>query len=184
MFRARSFTLPVALVLALPAAAQEVAPAAEPSAEVPGAPASLIAPVADGQGNAVGTVVAAPTASGVMLVTISLEGMPAGIHAAHIHETGDCTPPDFKSAGGHLADGHEHGIMAETGPHPGDLPNLHIPETGMLEVEFFAPTLTPELLTDADGTAFVVHADPDDYSGQPAGNAGDRIACGVFAAAE
>ena len=178
-----------AACLAGAAFAQEAAPAttatpeAEPSAEVPGAPASLIASVTDAEGAPRGSVVAAPTASGVMLLTITLEGLPPGIHGAHVHETGTCTHPDFKSAGGHIAGEHDHGVMAEGGAHPGDLPNLHLTEAGSIEIELFAPGLTPEMLTDADGAAFVLHAGPDDYIGQPAGNSGDRIACGAFAPA-
>lgn len=164
------------LMTALPAAAQD----AEPSEEVEGAPASIIAKIDGPDGTGMGGVTATPTPSGVMLLTISLNGLEPGVRAAHIHETGVCEGPDFASAGGHLANGHDHGVMMDGGPHPGDLPNIHVPASGDVMIELFAPGLTPEMLTDGDGTAFVIHADPDDYTGQPAGNAGDRIGCGVF----
>ena len=55
-----------------------------------------------------GTVRITPTASGVMRVSVDLEGVPAGPHGIHIHETGDCSASDFKSAGGHLAGDAKH----------------------------------------------------------------------------
>ena len=191
----RPALISLTLMAALPALAQDAAaptvptvptatPDAQPSAEVPGAPASLIAQIAGPDGAALGSAVAAPTASGVMLLTLTLTGLPPGIHGAHIHEVGTCTGPDFDSAGGHVAGDHQHGVMTDGGAHPGDLPNLQVPETGAVQVQFFAHDLTPEFLTDADGAALVVHDMPDDYSGQPSGNAGARIACGAFAAAE
>jgi Cu-Zn family superoxide dismutase len=78
----------------------------------------------------------------------------------------------------------EHGVMAEGGPHPGDFPNVHVEENGVLQAEFFTDRLSMEeggenTLFDEDGSAVVIHADPDDYSSQPSGEAGDRLACGV-----
>jgi superoxide dismutase, Cu-Zn family len=129
-----------------------------------------------------GTVSVTPEASGVMLVKIDLQGVPAGEHGVHIHETGDCSAEDYASAGGHLADGMEHGVMVEGGPHPGDLPNATVGEDGVLSVSYFKTDLTSELLMDDDGAGFIVHSGPDDYSSQPAGDAGSRIACAVLAA--
>ena len=157
---------------------------AETSDSVPGEVASLIAEIKAAEGASYGTVTAAPTPSGLMLVTVTLSGAPSGIHGVHLHETGTCTPPDFESAGGHIAGDHDHGVMTETGSHPGDMPNIYIPEAGELTVEYFVPGITTEMLTDDDGAAFVVHAQPDDYSGQPSGNSGDRVACGNFSATE
>lgn len=159
------------LLAALPAVAQD--------AEGQPMSAAIAAP----DGAALGTVTLQPTTSGQTIVTLELTNLPAGTHGVHIHETGDCSAADFTSAGGHLADGKAHGVMAADGSHPGDLPNLHVPESGAITVEYFAPALTAALLADADGSALVIHADPDDYSGQPSGNAGDRIGCGAFAPA-
>jgi len=127
-----------------------------------------------------GTVTLEPTASGLMIVTLDLQSVPAGEHGVHLHETGDCSAEDFSSAGGHLADGRDHGVLVETGPHPGDLPNVLVGDDGNAEVTFFDAFLTEDLVTDADGTAFIVHAGADDYESQPSGDAGARIACGVF----
>ncbi|MGK7652528.1 superoxide dismutase family protein [Roseovarius sp. B08] len=127
-----------------------------------------------------GTVRITPTASGVMLVSVDLEGVPAGTHGIHIHETGDCSASDFKSAGGHLAGDAKHGVLVEGGPHPGDLPNAEVGDDGRLVVNHFNERLTAEQLTDDDGAAFIVHSGADDYESQPSGDAGSRIACGVF----
>ena len=146
---------------------------------------SFTAQVAAADGTDHGTVTVQPTASGYALVTLDLQGLPPGQVAVHLHETGACEGPSFESAGGHLAlDGQDHGIMTETGPHVGDLPNLHVPDSGEAMVEHFAPELTADVINDNDGTAFIIHGGTDDYESQPSGDAGDRIACGVLAAAE
>ena len=135
------------------------------------------------EGKPVGGATFEPTARGV-LIRASLTGLPAGTHAIHIHEVGRCDPPKFESAGGHFnPTGRKHGLLDPDGPHAGDLPNLHVPESGRLTVEMLAPHATlgsgkADLLA-GKGTALVVHAGADDYRTDPAGNAGDRIACGV-----
>ena len=143
----------------------------------------MAAQVAMADGTSVGTVTLTPTASGIVLVELDLSGLPEGaVHGMHIHETGDCSAEDFSSAGGHLADGREHGYEAEGGPHPGDLPNTTVSSDGRVQVTYPNHLLTMEMVADADGSAFIVHSGTDDYESQPAGDAGDRIACGVFGA--
>jgi Cu-Zn family superoxide dismutase len=139
-------------------------------------------------GKEVGSVLLEQTPSGVLL-TASATGLSAGVHAFHIHETGQCDPADgFKSAGGHYAPGgSEHGFKAEGGPHAGDLPNVHVGEDGILEAEYFTDRVSlrddaEATVFDDDGSAFVIHSDDDDYQSQPSGAAGDRIACGVIEA--
>ncbi|WP_245243123.1 superoxide dismutase family protein [Pararhodobacter sp. SW119] len=132
----------------------------------------------------IGTVEFRQTPNGV-LISVDLRGLPPGQVAFHIHETGACEG-DFSSAGGHFdPDDRDHGYHAESGPHAGDLPNLHVPENGEVRVEFFNAMVTLEegqdnSLRGGDGTAMVIHADPDDYESQPAGDAGERIVCGVI----
>lgn len=161
-------------------AALLVAPLAGPAPAETHQMQGFTAQVSGADGDISGTVDITPTASGVMLVAIDLAGVPAGEHAVHIHETGDCSSADFKSAGGHLAGDAKHGVMVEGGPHPGDLPNATVGADGVLKVGHFNERLTAEQLSDADGAAFIVHAGADDYESQPSGAAGDRIACGVF----
>jgi Cu-Zn family superoxide dismutase len=137
----------------------------------------------DAQGKEVGRATLSSTPSGALL-NLTLTAAPPGVHALHIHAVGKCEPPKFESAGPHFnPDQTKHGIMNPEGPHAGDLPNLHVPADGHLEVEFLDPvvTLSQEAgLIDADGAALVIHAGADDYTTDPAGNAGDRIACGVI----
>lgn len=139
----------------------------------------------DAQGKEVGTVVLRQGADNGVWLDARFNGLAPGTHAFHIHETGKCEG-DFKSAGGHYAPaGHKHGMLVEGGPHGGDLPNIHVPSDGTLQVEVFAPGVSltkgaSNTLFDEDGSAFVVHQGADDYASQPAGAAGARIACGVI----
>ena len=136
----------------------------------------------DKDGKEVGRVELTDTPSGVLL-RLTLDGVPPGDHAFHVHAVGKCEPPDFKSAGPHYnPDETKHGLMNPEGPHSGDMPNLHVPDGGKLMVEVFNEMVTldaEQALLDDDGSAIVVHATADDYKTDPAGNAGDRIACGV-----
>jgi Cu-Zn family superoxide dismutase len=137
----------------------------------------------DSAGTAIGDVDLVQTPGGVLL-KVSIKGVPAGEHAFHIHEVGKCEPP-FTSAGGHFNPGqHKHGLLAGAG-HAGDMPNLHVPQSRALDIEIVNDKVTlekgkPNSLFDADGSAIVIHAKADDYKSDPAGNAGDRIACGVI----
>lgn len=115
---------------------------------------------------------------------ISVSGLTPGGHGTHIHAVGSCTSPDFKSAGPHFnPEGKHHGLKNPAGPHAGDLPNLMVGSDGSADTTF---TLDPALLGtgptsifQSAGTAVVIHAGPDDGRSDPAGNSGDRIACGV-----
>lgn len=128
-----------------------------------------------------GDVTISKTASDTVLVRINLNGVPEGEHGVHLHETGACDAPDFKSAGGHIAGDHQHGVLVEGGPHPGDMPNMTVGSDGILKADVFLTLLDVDgMIMDDDGAAFIVHSDADDYTSQPAGEAGSRIACGVF----
>lgn len=150
-------------------------------AAAPAMAATVTANLTGTDGSEIGTVTVTDTPSGMAHATVELQGLPEGVHGIHIHETGDCSASDFTSAGGHLAAGAEHGVMVEGGPHPGDLPNAHVPADGAVTVEAFLPAVSvEELMMDDDGSAFIVHAGADDYESQPSGDAGSRLACGVF----
>ncbi len=137
----------------------------------------------DGSGKKVGKVRLTATPSGI-LIQLYLTGIPPGEHAFHVHEVGKCEPPDFKSAGAHFSpDKTKHGLMNPEGPHAGDMPNLHVPDSGKLSIEILNPLVTlrgERALLDEDGSALVIHAGADDYTTDPTGNAGNRIACGVI----
>jgi Cu-Zn family superoxide dismutase len=144
-----------------------------------------VATFLDPQGKEIGQATLTQMANGV-LIEIDVSSIANGEHGFHIHETGVCDDAGgFKSAGGHFAPGqHQHGFMAEHGPHAGDMPNQFSAADGTLRAHVLNPNVTltdgPASVFDADGSALVIHADPDDYSTQPAGNAGDRIACAVI----
>jgi Cu-Zn family superoxide dismutase len=93
---------------------------------------------------------------------------------------GACEGPSFESAGEHIGGGDEHGVYTDTGPHPGDLPNAHVGPDEQIALEAFAIGLTLDMVFDEDGSALIVHESPDDYTTQPGGNSGDRIACAVI----
>ena len=149
-----------------------------------GATPAATATVADADGAELGTVSVSQTPSGTALIAIDLTDLPPGVHGIHMHQTGDCSAADFSSAGAHISGDAQHGVLVEGGPHPGDLPNATVGEDGTLTLEVFNPLLDIEaMLMDEDGAAFIVHSGADDYSTQSAGDAGSRIACGVFEAA-
>ena len=135
-------------------------------------------------GKDVGSVAMTQTPGGVLL-NVSVKGLPAGEHAFHVHAVGKCEPP-FTTAGGHFNPAtKKHGMMAADGHHAGDMPNLHVPANGELAIEILNADITlekgkPNSVFKDGGTAVVVHAGKDDYKSDPAGNAGDRIACGVI----
>ncbi|HVV41270.1 MAG TPA: superoxide dismutase family protein [Nitrobacter sp.] len=120
-----------------------------------------------------------------VLLRVALKGLPPGDHAFHVHAVGKCEPP-FDSAGGHFNPGNrKHGMMATDGHHAGDMPNLEVPASGEVKLEMVNTAITlekgkPNSVLKPGGAALVVHAAPDDYKTDPAGNAGSRIACGVI----
>ncbi len=151
------------------------------SSENAGFTTAARAAVTDREGTEIGTVTVNETESGMPMLIVALSGLPEGTHGIHIHETGDCSADDFTSAGGHVAGDAEHGVFASGGPHPGDLPNAIVGSDGDLNIEIFDPLLRiDEMILNDDGAAFIVHAGADDYTSQPSGDAGDRIACGAF----
>jgi superoxide dismutase, Cu-Zn family len=145
---------------------------------------SAKAALKDTDGKDVGTATLTQTLHGV-LVALALKGIKPGEHAFHVHAVGKCEPP-FTTAGGHFnPEAKKHGMDAAEGQHAGDMPNLHVPASGELMVDVQNPAITlekgkPNSVFQEAGTAVVIHAGKDDYKSDPAGNAGDRIACGVI----
>jgi Cu-Zn family superoxide dismutase len=152
------------------------------AAPLQGRAQDAVAELIDGKANPVGTAQLNQLAQGVQIV-VAVSGLPAGKHALHIHETGECEPP-YESAGGHFnPTDAEHGWDNPQGPHAGDLPNIYVGE-GAVQVEYITELVTLEdgetSLFDNDGSAIVIHGGQDDYLTEPAGDAGMRLACGVI----
>ena len=149
----------------------------------PGEAAATLA----GAAGAGGTATLREGPSGVLL-HIAVNGLTPGWHAMHFHEKGDCSDPKFQTAGAHInhADPKApHGLLNPGGPDFGDLPNIYVGADGAGQADAFSALVSlngaggrPALL-DTDGSSIVVHASPDDYTSQPIGGAGARIACGV-----
>ncbi|MFA6267588.1 MAG: superoxide dismutase family protein [Pseudolabrys sp.] len=154
------------------------------AAALPASAQTASAPLKDPQGKEIGSANLTQTPRGV-LINLSVKGLPPGEHAFHVHAVGKCEAP-FTSAGGHFNPDHKkHGLMAAEGAHAGDMPNLHIPQSGDLTVEVLNAGITlekdkPNSVYDADGSALIIHAGTDDYKTDPTGEAGGRIACGVI----
>jgi Cu-Zn family superoxide dismutase len=115
---------------------------------------------------------------------VELAGLaPNSEHGFHVHEKGDCSAADATSAGGHYnPTGAMHGRAGTSPHHAGDLPSLMADAHGNVRVDLVLAgvTLAPGP-TSIVGRSLVVHRDPDDFTTQPAGNSGPRVACGVIA---
>jgi Cu-Zn family superoxide dismutase len=140
----------------------------------------------DAQGKTVGTaIIWDHNPGGGVGIELNLHDLPAGEHALHFHQNAKCDPPDFNSAGPHFnPDGKKHGLENPEGHHAGDMKNFTVDANG--KAKFRTANKDVSLGDDSHslfsngGTAIVIHAKADDMKTDPAGNAGDRIACGVI----
>lgn len=130
-----------------------------------------------------GTVNFTQLAEGKIRVEAEITGLSPGKHGMHVHEWGDCTSPDGESAGGHFnPDMTAHGMPGTGTHHPGDFGNLDADASGTARLTL---TMDPSHFSIAGGDysvlgrAIIVHEKPDDF-GQPTGNAGARLACGII----
>lgn len=139
----------------------------------------------DAKGAVIGTATIQQAEKGVE-IHLALKHLTPGEHAIHFHEAAKCDAPDFKSAGGHFnPTGAHHGLKNPAGPHAGDMENITISPDGTTNQTITDERVTleagkPNSLYANGGAALVIHARPDDMLSDPAGNAGDRIACGVI----
>jgi Cu-Zn family superoxide dismutase len=148
--------------------------------------AKTVVQLKDAQGKSVGTATLWEEKSGGVGMKLNLENLPAGEHALHFHQNAKCEAPDFKSAGPHFnPDGKKHGFENPDGHHAGDNHNFTVGANGKAKFSVVNKDVNlgdnSHSLFSNGGTAIVIHAKADDYKTDPAGNAGDRIACGVIA---
>ena len=141
----------------------------------------------DSAGKELGTLTVTDAPKGVLL-RIEARGLPPGWHGMHFHEKADCSDAGFAKAGGHVHSAKPiiHGFLVEGANDAGDLANIHVHPDGGIAVELYSTLVSLDgrdnrpALRDTDGSALVIHANPDDYTTQPIGGAGERIACGVI----
>ncbi|MEO5629629.1 MAG: superoxide dismutase family protein [Thermomonas sp.] len=130
-----------------------------------------------------GKLTLVPMGAGVHL-TGEVGGLsPGSSHGFHIHEKGDCSAADASSAGGHFNPAAQpHGRAMQGAHHAGDSDNIVADANGVARINahLMGVTLGGGAANDIAGRAIVVHAAPDDYSSQPSGNAGARVACAVI----
>jgi Cu-Zn family superoxide dismutase len=127
-----------------------------------------------------GTVRLQQMADSSVRVTLDLNGVPPGVHGFHIHEKGDCGD-NGNAAGSHFnPTASPHGAPEAASKHAGDWGNVTADASGRVQTEFTTRSITlTEGAISAAGRALILHANPDDLTTQPTGNAGGRIACGV-----
>jgi superoxide dismutase, Cu-Zn family len=121
-------------------------------------------------------------------VILTVQNAPPGMHGVHIHGTGRCEGPDFKSAGGHFDPGPAGNPDPDVNHpyHMGDLPNITVNAQGTGQFNIYSTRVTmggPTGLFDADGSAIVIHQNLDPYVPGPSGSGvsgGPAIACGVI----
>jgi Cu-Zn family superoxide dismutase len=118
-----------------------------------------------------------------VLVSGEVRGLrPNAEHGFHVHEKGDCSSPDGTSAGGHYnPTGRPHGRHGAGAHHAGDLPSLRADGNGVARFSFESTSIGVGRGADVVGRGLIVHRDPDDYTTQPTGNSGARLACAVIA---
>ncbi len=151
------------------------------SAQEPSAPAAGASATLQSNAGVSGTVQFAPE-GGTVRVKVEIAGLEPGPHGFHIHETGDCSAEDFTSAGGHFnPTDDEHGAPSAAQHHAGDFGNIEASDAGVVSVELeMDVVLDPSAPDSIIGKAVIVHAQADDLTSQPSGDAGSRVACGVI----
>lgn len=146
---------------------------------------NLLSGIINNDGEKIGALKLEQGNQGVV-VSIEAGELPPGYHGLHFHAVGDCSDlQEFKSAEGHVDPNKKpHGFLNPNGPHEGNLPNLVVMPDGSVKVEFYSTLVSlnsgPANLLDKDGSALIIHADPDDHKSQPIGGSGARIACSVI----
>lgn len=137
------------------------------------------------EGNDVSGIVHFVDSGAGIRVIADVEGLSPGPHGFHVHQFGDCSAPDGTSAGGHFnPDDMPHGAPTDTERHVGDLGNISADDMGVAHFEWTDTFLSFRGTHSMVGRGVIVHAQEDDFTTQPTGAAGPRLACGVIGIAE
>lgn len=188
MFLPFKTTFAIALITGLSACASQ--PSATPKAAAAPVASSTVKQATVNLAAASGSLVSGKLTLLAMGAGVHIRGdigglTPGSSHGFHIHEKGDCSAVDAASAGGHFNPAMQpHGRAGHGAHHAGDSDNLIANANGVahVAVQVDGVSLGGSAATDIVGRAIIVHANADDYSSQPAGNAGARVACGVIRA--
>ncbi|RPJ50170.1 MAG: superoxide dismutase family protein [Acidobacteria bacterium] len=133
--------------------------------------------------NVKGTVTFESVGGNEVKVTAHITGLAPGKHGFHVHEKGDCSAPDFTSAGGHFNPTNApHGAPSDTAHHSGDLGNIEVNSSGVGHLETTVDFLELNGPNSIVGKGLIVHSKEDDLKTQPTGDAGGREACAVIKA--
>lgn len=146
--------------------------------------AEITVPLMNTAKQTIGSVTVSGNKKGGVRLNVEAKSISEGAHGMHFHEKADCSSPDFKSAGGHINPMKmQHGLKNPDGPDNADMENAVADKNGNVQLERINPRVSmtgggglPALL-DEDGSALVIHVNPDDQITQPIGGAGARIAC-------
>ena len=168
-------------------AGQAVEPAPAAADMTTASTADAVAILSATEGNPVTGELSFTVIEGGVAIQGQVNGLPPNSeHGFHVHENGDCSAPDGSSAGGHFNPlATAHGRIGDGDHHVGDTDNIVADDTGVARVDtrLEGATLGDGAPTDILGKGVIVHADADDYTTQPTGNAGARLACGVISPA-
>lgn len=140
--------------------------------------------VYDVNGQVIGSAAFTEDATGQVHVNVHVKELTPGLHGIHLHAVGSCSPTFVAAGGHHNPLGHQHGLENPLGAHAGDLPNLVVNTAGVGHLNTITERATlsagPISVFDANGSALIIHAGPDDQMTDPTGNSGGRVACGVI----
>ena len=166
---------------ALPASVMAQTPPATAPAAIPVIESQIV----NGKGEPIGRIAIRDGANALVLrLTVQPGGLPPGWHGIHFHAVGNCSDTQtFEASKAHINhDQSKHGLLNPDGPDEGDLPNVYAHADGSVnaEVSSDTPVNGEGGLKDGDGSALIIHANPDDHITQPIGGAGPRIACAVI----